>query len=334
MKDYAIIYNPRSAAGKTKKQFKIVKNTLDSLNLSYELFQTEYFTHGITLAKELAKDGYRIVAAGGDGTCNEVLNGVIQSNTKALLGFIPMGTGNDIPGAVGYAPKDVKKACEILAAGNTGSADIGVSRNLSGEKRYFLGIGSQGFDAEVTKRTNEGAKWLPGTWNYIASVARSVFGFKKRKVRITTDSETFEGVCNLVAVGNGPTYGGFMYMCPRASVYDGLFHISMVNMGRFELLYKFNTMYSRTLHPDPHIKEFISRKVKIEMVEEENAPYIAQVDGEIIGNLPVEYECLKDGYEFIKPRENEAERWFQRRYGKKFAKHLQKLKERGIKYYS
>ncbi|MHA1796310.1 MAG: diacylglycerol/lipid kinase family protein [Promethearchaeota archaeon] len=333
MKDYAVIYNPISAAGKTKKQFELVKKTLENLNISFDLFQTEYFTHAITLANDLANDGYRIIAAGGDGTCNEVLNGVINSNTHELLGFIPMGTGNDIPGAVGYAPKDVKRACEIIASGNTGPVDVGVSINSSGEKRYFLGIGSQGFDAEVTQRTNEGSKLLPGTWNYIASVVRSVFGFKKRHIKLTTDSETFEGLCNLVAVGNGPTYGGFMYMCPRAKVNDGLFHISMVNMGRFELLYKFNTMYSRTLHPDPHIREFIGRKVKIEMVNDNDNPYIAQVDGEIIGKLPVEYECIRDGYIFIKPKENEAEKWFMKRYGKKFSKHLEELQNKGIEYY-
>ncbi|MCF2140058.1 MAG: diacylglycerol kinase family lipid kinase [Candidatus Lokiarchaeota archaeon] len=333
MKDYALIYNPIAAAGKTKKKFDLAVKTLENLNVSFDLFKTEHFGHAIELGETLAKDGYRVIAAGGDGTCNEVLNGVIASKTNVLLGFIPIGTGNDIPGAVGYAPKQVKRACEIIASGESGPVDIGLSLNSTGEKRYFLGIGSQGFDAEVTKRTNEGSKMLPGTWNYIASVVRSVFGFKKRQIRVTLDNGTYIGECNLVAVGNGKTYGGFMYMCPRADVHDGLFHISIVNMGRFELLYKFNTMYSKTLHPDRHIKEFFSRTVKIEMFSQDDPSYIAQVDGEIIGDLPIQYECIKDGYTFIKPREDEAEKWFKERYGKKFFKYVERLKKNGIDYY-
>ncbi|TFH31309.1 MAG: hypothetical protein E4G98_00320 [Promethearchaeota archaeon] len=104
-------------------------------------------------------------------------------------------------------------------------------------------------------------------------------------------------------------------------------------MGRFELLYKFNTMYSRTLHPDAHIEEFISEKVKIEMVNGEDDPYIGQVDGEIIGNLPIRYEFLPGGYEFIKPEENEAEQWFIQKFGKKFSAYVETLRKNGIDYY-
>jgi len=333
MKDYAIIHNPTAKAGKTRKEFEIVKKKLDSLGLSYDLFQTEHFGHAIQLAEEKAKDGYRIVGWGGDGTCNEVLNGVIKSGTKALLGFIPMGTGMDIPGAVGYRPDKIQRACEIIANGKSSKKDVGLSINANQEKRYFLGIGSQGFDAEVTKRTNEGNKNLSGTWNYIASVVKTVFGFKKRKLRVTFDNEVYEGICNLVAVGNGPTYGGWMYMCPRARLDDGLFHISVIEMGRFELLYNFNTMYSRTLHPHKHVRDFISKKVKIEMVDSEDEPYIGQVDGEIIGDLPIEYEALSNAYEFICPEVSEAEIWFQEKFGKKFAQYRKKLQESGSSYF-
>ena len=137
----------------------------------------------------------------------------------------------------------------------------------------------------------------------------------------------------MVAVGNGPTYGGWMYMCPKARLNDGLFHISIIEMGRCELLYKFNTMYSRSLYPDTHLKEFLNKTVKIEMIDITNTPYIAHVDGEIIGNLPVQYETVSNAYEFIKPEKNEAEIWFMEKYGKKFHKHLQKLRKKGSKYY-
>jgi YegS/Rv2252/BmrU family lipid kinase len=331
--DYAIIFNPTSAAGRSKKGFNLMKKTLEGLQISYKLFETEHFRHAITLGEELARDGYRVIGAGGDGTCNEVLNGVMNAKSNVLIGFVPMGTGNDIPGAIGYRPKDVKRACEVIAEGYTAPADVGVSINKDGDKRYFLGIGSQGFDALVTKRTNEGSKWLPGTWNYIASVLHTVFSFKRRKIKVTFDNESWTGRANLVAVGNAPTYGGFMYICPRAVVNDGLFHISIVDMGTMELLNKFNTMYKRTLHPDPNIFEFISKTVKIEMENPEDESYFGQVDGEIIGSLPITYDMLPDGYTFIRPREDEAEQWFQEKYGKKFKKHCEKLQQTGSDYW-
>jgi len=332
MTDYAIIHNPTAAAGKTKKQFKIAIETLNNMQISYELHETEYEGHAIELARNLANEGMRIIGAGGDGTCNEVLNGVMAAKSKTLVGFIPMGTGNDIPGAIGYAP-NVKRACEIIAQGKSGLADVGRATTKDGKVYYFLGIGSQGFDAEVTKRTNEGSKRLPGTWNYVASVVRTVFGFKKRKLRVTLDADVFEGYCNLVAVGNGPSYGGWMYMCPRATVNDGLFHVSIVQMGVVELLLKFNSMYSKTLHPDPHVTEYVSKTVKIEMVDQDSEPYIGQVDGEIIGDLPISYDCIPNGFEFIRPEQNEAHEWFMKKYGAKYLKHVRKLQAADVVYH-
>ena len=333
MKDYAIIFNPTSANGRSRKRFRLMESTLSHLGVAYDLFETEHFGHAIQLAEQAAKDGYRVIAAGGDGTCNEVLNGIIISKTNALLGFIPMGTGNDIPAAVGYRPKDVKRACEVIAEDHQGSADIGLSINATEEKRYFLGIGSQGFDAAVTKRTNEGKKWLPGTWNYIASVVKTVFKFKRREVRVKLDDQVWEGKCNMVAVSNGPSYGGMIYICPRARVDDGRFHLTIANMNSLELLYKFNSMYSKTLQPDSHIMEFSSKNVEISMKNAEDETYFGQVDGEIIGNLPISYQTLKDGYTFIKPKINEATVAFMEKHGKKFKKHLQKLQKSNLAYW-
>ncbi|QEE17340.1 diacylglycerol kinase family protein [Promethearchaeum syntrophicum] len=332
-KDYAIIYNPVAAAGKLKDQFNFALKTLDKLNVSYQIFKTEHFQHAIDLSLDAAKDGLDVIGVGGDGTCNEVLNGVIKSNTNILLGFIPIGSGMDIPGAIGIRPDSIKRACEIIAERKTGKSDIGLSINAHNDQRYFLGIGSQGFDAEVTKRTNESLKSRKGTQNYVLTVLKTVFKFKKRKIRVTLDKETWEGMANLVAVGNGPTYGGWMYMCPKANVHDGMFHISIIDIASLPLLINFNSMYSRNFQPHKKVFEFVSKNVKIEMLNNEDVPYIGQIDGEIIGNLPITYKALREGYEFIQPMENEAEQWFQEKHGKKFAKYVNKLRKKGSSYY-
>jgi diacylglycerol kinase (ATP) len=312
VEDYAIIYNPTSAAGKSKKSFDYACSCLNDLNISYKLFESEYAGHIIELASQLAKDGYRVVGAGGDGTCNEVLNGVITSNAGILVGFIPIGSGNDIPGAIGIRP-DIKRACEIIAEGKTGKSDIGFANTDKGVKRYFLGIGSQGFDAEVTRRTNESKRQ-----NYVLSVLKTVFRWKNSEVLVKMDGDKYEGMANLIAVGNGPSYGGFMYICSKAKINDGLFHISVVNIGKFRLLLDFNKLYSASLSDHPNIYEFVSKKVRIEMKNPEGKQYICQVDGEVLGEIPVTYEILKDGYEFIRPEIDEVAEAFKEKYGRYF----------------
>ena len=309
--DLAIIYNPIAGSSKQATQdITYAKKCLDDLKLSYKLFKTEFAGHAIELASQLAKEGYKVIGAGGDGTCNEVMHGVITSKTGALCGFIPMGSGNDIPAVIGITP-DIKRACEIIAEGHTGKSDIGFAKTDEGVERYFLGVGSQGFDAEVARRANENKEK-----NYNAIVIKALFKWKSKKIRVVMDNDTFEGMANLTAVGNGGSYGGGMYVCQKASVEDGLFDISVVDIGKFKLLFQFKRMYSATLLPHPDVFEFQSKKVRIEMVESEDEPYLCQVDGEILGNLPITYETIKDGYEFIRPKTNEVAEAFKEKYGK------------------
>ena len=308
--EYAIIHNPIAGGSKqAREDITYAKKCLDDLKLSYKFFETEYAGHGIELASKLAKEGYRVIGAGGDGTCNEVLHGVISSKSGALCGFIPMGSGNDIPAVIGITP-DIKRACEIIAEGYTSKSDIGFAKTDEGVERYFLGVGSQGFDAEVAKRANENQEK-----NYNAIVIKTLFGWKSREIKVIMDNDSFEGMANLTAVGNGGAYGGGMYVCQKASVEDGLFDISVVDIGKIKLLFQFKRMYSASLLPHPDVYEYQSKKVRIEMLKSEDEPYLCQVDGEVLERLPVTYETIKDGYEFIRPKTNEVAEAFKEKYG-------------------
>jgi diacylglycerol kinase (ATP) len=317
--DHAIILNLKAGKEKShKRDIDQMKKHLDDLHVLYNVFETEYPGHAIELAYQCAKDGYRVIGAGGDGTCNEVMNGVITSNTQALCGFVPMGTGNDIPGAIGILP-DIKRACEVIAEGFSSKSDIGTALTDAGVKRFFLGIGSQGFDAEVTKRTNEMRKIFKGTKNYVLQVVKTLFAWKNKDVKVIMDSDEYQGNVNCLAVGNGPSYGGWMYICQKARVNDGIFHISVVDIGKFKLLKNFNKMYDATLSPHPNIHEFTSKKVRVEMLNpDEQKPYLCQVDGEVLGPLPVTYECIPEGYEFIRPKMDEVAEAFKEKYGRYF----------------
>jgi len=319
MEDYAIIYNPIAGSSKqAQSDIEYVCQCLDKLNISYKLVKSEYAGHTIELASQLSKDGYRVIGAGGDGTCNETFHGVKTSNSGGLCGFIPMGSGNDIPAAIGIVP-DIKRACEIIAEGKSSKSDIGFAKTDDGVERYFLGIGSQGFDSEVARRVNE-----KEVKNYNMMVIKTVFSWKNKEIIVTMDNDIYEGEANLVAVGNGGSYGGGMYICQRARVNDGLFDISVASIGKFKLLMQFKRMYTATLLPHPNLSEYRSKKVRIEMKNLNDDPYLCQVDGEILGPLPVTYETIKDGYEFIRPEVDEVAEAFKKEHGRYFYEYEQK----------
>lgn len=313
MENYAIIYNPIAGiAEKTQEDIEYACQCLDNLKVSYKLFKSEYAGHTLELANQLAKDGYRVIGAGGDGTCNEVFHGVITSDSGALCGFIPMGSGNDIPAVIGIIP-NIKRACEIIAEGHSSKSDIGFANTDEGVERYFLGIGSQGFDSEVARRVNE-----EDVKNYNMMVLKTVFSWKNKEIIVKMDNNNYEGYANLVAVGNGGSYGGGMYICQRARIDDGLFDISVANIGKLKLILQFKRMYSASLLPHPNVTEYRSKKVRIEMKNSNDLPYLCQVDGEILGPLPVTYETIKDGYEFIHPKTDEVAEAFKVKYGRYF----------------
>ncbi|MFW9822064.1 MAG: diacylglycerol/lipid kinase family protein [Candidatus Thorarchaeota archaeon] len=310
MEDFAIIHNPIAGGikkGRTDLDYAV--ECLDNLKVSYKLFESNYAGHAIELASQLAKDGYRVIGAGGDGTCNEVLHGVISSNSGALCGFIPMGSGNDVPAVIGILP-DIKRACEIMAEGYSSKSDVGLAVRDNGTKRYFLGIGSQGFDSEVARRAN-----MSKDKSYNAIVFKVFFSWKSKKVKVIMDKDIFEGEAILIAVGNGGSYGGGMYICQKAQTNDGIFDISIGVVKKLKLLFQFKKTYSASLLPHPNVYEYQSKKVRIEMLNPQDDPYFCQVDGEVLGDLPITYESIKDGQEFIRPKENEVAEAFKEKYG-------------------
>jgi len=223
-----------------------------------------------------------------------------------------MGSGNDIPAAVGYRA-DIKRACEIIAEGYSNKTDIGLAIKDDGSKRYFLGIGSQGFDSEVARRSN-----VDQEKDYNVIILNVLKDWESQEIIVKMDNDKFEGEATLAAVGLSGAYGGGMFICQRASLEDGLFDISIVNIDKIKLARQFRRMYNASLLPHPDILEYQSKKVRLEMRTVEQKPYVSQVDGEVLGQLPINYECIQDGYEFIRPKTHEFAEEFKEKYGHYF----------------
>jgi len=184
------------------------------------------------LARTAAREGVeKLVAVGGDGTKNLVMNGLMASNVPLerlpALGFIQAGVGNNFAKNIG-TPSDFKEALEMIEKGKTILVDVG-ELTLNEEKRYFLNVVSFGFDAvvtEITRNLKEKYRLIPKSVTYgLAAVKKIVTGFRSYPVKLTGQGFNLETEATLVAVMNGPTYGAIFRIAPGADLQDGLFDV-------------------------------------------------------------------------------------------------------------
>ena len=228
---YKVIVNPISGRGNGERSIPLIRQLLAQHGLSYDLVRTERPTHAIALAKQAALDGCDVVvAAGGDGTSNEVLNGLMQAQqagAEAAMGVLCVGRGNDFAFGAGV-PSTVQAGCDALAAGRQRLIDVGwVEGGLVPQGRYFgNGVGI-GFDAVVGFEALK-MKRLSGFPSYIVAALKTVFLYYRTPLlRIEYGAFTVTQPSLMVSVMNGRRMGGGFMMAPESSPDDGLFDLCL-----------------------------------------------------------------------------------------------------------
>lgn len=231
MNRYKVIVNPISGRGNGEKSIPLIKNLLEQHSLSYELVRTERPGHAIALAQQAATDGYDVVvAAGGDGTANEVLNGLMQAKqagADVAMGVLCVGRGNDFAFGAGVPPT-VEAGCAALAADHRRLIDVGwVEGGLFPQGRYFgNGVGI-GFDAVVGFEALK-MKHLSGFPSYIVAALKTVFLYYRAPLlRIAYNDQVVTQPSLMVSVMNGRRMGGGFMMAPESSPDDGLFDLCL-----------------------------------------------------------------------------------------------------------
>ena len=250
MARYKVIVNPVSGRGVGGRSIPEIERRMTELNLNFELVQTERPWHAAELAEQAAKDGFNVVvAAGGDGTANEVLNGLMRAGAagadRTAFGMLCVGRGNDLAFGQGI-PIGIEAGCRALARGHRRRVDVGkVSGGLYPQGRYFgNGVGI-GFDAVVGFEALK-LKWLTGFPSYVVAALKTIFLYYRAPVvRIQTDDAAIEMPSLMVSVMIGRRMGGGFMMAPNALVDDGLFdlclagHVSRLRI--FPLMPRFMT---------------------------------------------------------------------------------------------
>jgi diacylglycerol kinase (ATP) len=220
-----------------------------------------------------------IIAVGGDGLLHIVLQKVVPANIPITV--IPAGTGNDFVRSLGWDLSDVNKQLEHVLNNEPTSLDLGL---VDGE--WFASVLSTGFDAVVNERANK-LSWPKGPMKYNVSIAIELPGFKPRDYEIQLDDRTISTQAMLIAVGNGRSYGGGMLVCPNADMSDGYFDVMVLHpVSKIEFIKTFPSVFIGAHINHPAVEIVRSKKVRIE------SKAVAYSDGERIGQLPVNAECI------------------------------------------
>lgn len=293
-----LIYNPTSGQEIIKKNIAEVLDVLEDVGYETSAYQTT--PEPLSAQKEAeraAKAGFDlIVAAGGDGTINEVVNGVAPLEDRPRLAFIPTGTTNDYARALKIPMGNPVEAAKIIAKNQTIKMDIG---RAFGNK-YFINIAAAGTLSELTYRVPSEAKSRLGYFAYVAKGAEMLPRSKSRKVRITHDHGVFEGRISLMFAALTNSIGGFEQIAPDAKLDDGNFTLILVKTAKlFEMLALLIQAINGGQHvTDVNVEYLKTSKLKLEILDGKE-PFMLNLDGEYGGDTPVELEVFHNHLEFF-----------------------------------
>ncbi len=282
---YKIILNPTAGHGNGLKALPQIEQLFTHGGVSFDLQRTERPEHGIELTRQAVKEGYQvIVAAGGDGTVNEVINGLMQSKLEGMpipaLGVLSVGRGNDFAGSMGI-PTDLPGGFQALVAGKRRSIDVGrVTGGRYPQGRYFGNCVGVGFDAITTIEVHKLPRW-GGFLGFLVAVLKTVFLYNKAPMATTVyDDKTLTQRSLLISIMNGRRLGGGFLMAPTSEPDDGLFDLCIAEqMSSFAVIKMIPHFTRGDQATQPAIKTGRAAKISITA---QDGPLPAQTDGEII----------------------------------------------------
>ena len=286
-----LLLNPTSGKGKAARSAPAVVRRLAERGISVEQIEGTGPEQALAALREAiaAAPTAAVVACGGDGTVNLCLQAV--AGTGIPLGIAPFGTGNDNARSIGV-PRDAEGSADVIAdavlEGRVRVVDAGHAVSADGVERWFLGVMSSGFDSQVNERANV-MTWPTGQARYLVAILAELRVFTPVPYSMVLDeglpTESRQDKSGmLVAVGNGPAYGGGMKVCPGALMDDGLLAVTFLDaLPTPTFLRVFPSVFKGTHVARPEVHEHTATTVRLD------APgQIAYADGERIGPLPVE----------------------------------------------
>lgn len=291
------IVNPKAGSGQGLTDWPLIKELLERKGIEFDFALTQRRYHAVELTVNAISNGFRkILAVGGDGTLNEVVNGVfIQKNVKTtdiLIGVVGVGTGNDWQRMYDI-PASYQDKIPSLIKENTFLQDVGrVEYVESGIKhtRYFANAAGVGFDAEVARSTNKlKEQGRRGTLLYMYSLLKTLLGYRSTHISLSIDGRKISTRTFSLTLGIGRYNGGGMMQVPNALTNDGLFDITIIRkINRLDVIRNIYRLYNGTILKHPKIKGYQGRSITISS----DPPINLEVDGESLGNSPFTFSIV------------------------------------------
>ncbi len=291
-----VIVNPAAGRGQAAARRPLLEKTLaakaQACGAKWQILETQKAGDATQLAMQAMQNGADlIVAAGGDGTLGEVVNGLAQSGFKGQLGILPCGTGNDFSRCLGIGT-DWQKAIEILFEGAPRLVDVGHIRfDETGAEHLFINVAGSGFDACAAQRVNDFRfhhfwRHVHGMPAYLCALLQELVSLRAADLTIEYDGETLQQRALLCAIANATSYGGGMLVAPQAELDDGEFDICLIEEAtRSEFLRAFPRVFKGTHTSHPKVKMLRGREVTLKS----EPPLPVLVDGDVRGTTPVSF---------------------------------------------
>jgi YegS/Rv2252/BmrU family lipid kinase len=287
-----VIVNPIAGNSKCGRSVPLLIAKLLERGITHELTVSRYSGQVRELALQAKEQGCeRIIVCGGDGTINEAINALADSDVK--LGVLPLGTGNDFARTLGII-EDLDFACNVLRDEKVRKVDL---VKVNGNK-YYGSVGGIGFDAEVASWANRYKRFAPGTTIYLLAILAKLFTYKFKRVAIAHDTGNHTGEILMAAIGNTEWYGGGINITPSAVMDDGVLDICVVQkINKLKLLLFFPSVLKGTHARFSEVKLYRTKKISISS----ETPLQLLGDGEILGETPVSLEVIPQALNIIAP---------------------------------
>ncbi|RFU61819.1 diacylglycerol kinase [Peribacillus glennii] len=281
MKRARLIYNPTSGREAIKKHLPEVLEKLELAGYEASCHATTGEGDATRAARIAIERGYDVViAAGGDGTIYEVVNGLADTEKRPKLGIIPVGTTNDFARAI-HVPRSVQAAMDIIVAGHTMPIDIGKMND-----RYFINIAGGGRLTELTYEVPSKLKTMIGQLAYYLKGIEMLPSIRATEVTIEYDGKIFEGEIMLFLVANTNSVGGFERLAPDASLNDGMFTMLILKKTNLADFIRIASLAIRGEHI--HDRNVIYQKANRIKVTTKDKMQL-NLDGEFGGLAPAEF---------------------------------------------
>lgn len=301
VKKARLIYNPVSGHEQMPKKVGAILNVLEQAGYEASAFRTtpdEYSAQNE--ATRVAKEGFElIVAAGGDGTINEVVNGIAFLDKRPKMAIISAGTTNDFARAINVPRDDLVAAAKVVLKNKTRKMDVGRAYNDASSK-YFINIAAIGSLTELTYGVPSEAKSALGYVAYLIKGAEMLPRVNPNHLRLTYDGGKFEGKLSTILLGMTNSIAGFEQVMPDAQLSDGLFQLLVVKPSDPINMVRLMGMALSGNHVNDRDVIYTKTKhLKVELLgKSKNAEVPVNIDGEIGGYLPIEFENLQKHIEF------------------------------------